>query len=189
MPPAAELHIAYSKLKLAKVVACGVGLVAVSAALAFDWLPGEGGSVFARAVGWIGLLFFGLCLGALVWRFFASRGDVVTITSEGLIDRRVASGLIPWRAIKAIDVWEYSGQKVVVLKLDPEVEKGLELRRETKWSRNLNRALGADGICIASMGLSVGHDQLLHEIRARVDAAHREPNAGSPLRLSAAKWP
>jgi hypothetical protein len=94
---------------------------------------------------------------------------------EGLIDRRVAADLIPWRAIQAIDVWEYPSQKAIVLKLDPAVEKSLNLRPMTKWSRGPNRALGADGLCIASMGLSVGHDQLLHEIRARVSAAQSDP--------------
>ena len=178
MSPADELHIAYSKLKLAKVAVAGVTLVAVSAALAFDWSPGETGSVFARAIGWIGLLFFGLCLGAVIRRFFAGRGDVVTMTSEGLIDRRVGADLIPWRAIEAVDVWEYSNQKAIVLKLDPTVEKSLNLGPMTKWSRRPNRALGADGLCIASMGLSVGHDQLLHEIRARVHAAQSDPAAG-----------
>ena len=178
MPPADELHIAYSKLKLAKVAAAGVALVAVSAVLAFDWSSGQTGSVFARAIGWIGLLFFGLCLGVIVRRFFAGRGVIVTMTSEGLIDRRVAADLIPWRAIKAIDVWEFSGQKAIVLKIDPAVEKSLNLRPMTKWSRGPNRALGADGLCIASMGLSVSHDQLLHKIRARLRAAQGDPAGG-----------
>jgi hypothetical protein len=177
MSPVAELHIAYSKLKLAKVAGCGVALVIVSGALAFDWLPGEAGSIFARAIGWVGLLFFGFCLGVILRRLASGRGDVVTITSEGLVDRRVATGLIPWRAIKAINVWDYSSQKAIVLKLDPEMEKGLELRRVTKWTRGPNRALGADGLCIASMGLSVDHDQLLREIRDRVDVVRREPAA------------
>ena len=95
MPPADDLRVGYSKLKLAKASLLGATLVATSTALAFDWLPGEADNVFARLIGWIGLLFFGLCLGVIVRRLFISGNAVVTLSSEGLTDRRVAKGLIP----------------------------------------------------------------------------------------------
>ena len=148
-------------------------------ALAFDLLPGEAGNVVARLVGWVGFLFFGLCLGVVVWRLFVSRGAVVTITSEGLTDIRVAKGLIPWREIERVNVWEYQRQKAIVLKLNPGIEEKLGLSRMTQWSRALKRSLGADGMCIASSGLAISHDGLLGEICARAVAAQKIPSIGA----------
>jgi hypothetical protein len=75
--------------------------------------------------------------------------------------RRVAAEAIPWKAIARICTWQYRGQKVLVLAVDPGVERGLSLTRAARWSRKANRALGADGLCIAVTGLNVGYDKLL----------------------------
>ena len=137
--PIDELHIAYSKLKLANAALGGLPLIAAALALSFGWLPGtEGG--FTRATGWVALLFFGACLGVILWRLFGSRGDVVTMTSDGLVDQRVVSGAIAWRAIRVVSVWELSRQKVIVLKLDREIEKSLALKPVAKWTSGPNRA-------------------------------------------------
>jgi hypothetical protein len=77
-------------------------------------------------------------------------GPVVTVTPEGIRDTRVAAEVIPWSAITGISTWQYRGQKIMVLAVDPATESGLTLTRIARWSRGANRALGADGLCIAA---------------------------------------
>ena len=89
------------------------------------------------------------------------RGPVITITQEGIRDRRVAAELIPWSAVRGIKIWEYRGQRVMVFAVDPTVETGLDLTRTVRWTRDANRSLGADGLCVTAQGLKIGFDDLL----------------------------
>jgi hypothetical protein len=86
---------------------------------------------------------------------------VVIITRAGIRDKRVAKELIPWGAVKNISVWKHHRQRCMVLTVDPAVEAGLNLTRVVRWSRNANRALGVDGLCINATGLKIGFDELL----------------------------
>jgi hypothetical protein len=51
--------------------------------------------------------------------------------------------------------------------IDPAVERKLTLTRMARWSRGPNRALGADGLCIATTGLKIDYPALLSICRQR----------------------
>lgn len=168
------LEIEASPWKMLGLAVLGVGMTALSAAMAFRLLPNVGAGSFYEFVGNLGVLFFGLCTGLVLWRALRQRGPVVTITPEGIRDIRVAAEFVPWSAVKAISTWSCNRQKFIVFDIDPEVESRLTLTRIAKWTRGANRGLGADGLCIGPQGLKIGYDKLLDICAAYVEAARRD---------------
>lgn len=155
------IEIEYSPWKLVGLVAAGVALTAVSVVIAFELIPEAArASDFHKLAGYVGVPFFGLGTLIIAWRLLAVRGSVVTITPEGIRDTRVAAELIPWNAVRHISTWEYQRQKTMVLAIDPAVERRLTLTTIARSSRNVNRTLGADGLCITAAGLKIEYDTL-----------------------------
>ncbi len=139
----------------------GLGLLMTGCAIFVAVFPGI--AIFGRLVGgYIGIVFFGLCTCVAVWRLLKSPRPVITISPEGICDRRVAAALIPWSAVTRISTWSYNGRnRCLVLALKPGVEARLGLRRMVRWTRGANRALGLDGLGISPAGLKVDYDTLL----------------------------
>jgi hypothetical protein len=152
------MEIKGSPAKLVGLLALGLLMTGLSAAFALGRLPGPPSAV---AVGWLGLLFFGLCTVICLWRLLTAGRTVVTITSLGIKDVRVAANVVPWSGVRNISTMKVKGQKFIVLAVDPSIEKQLSLTRIAKWSRGPNRALGSDGLCVSAIGLKIGHDALL----------------------------
>jgi hypothetical protein len=138
----------------------GVGIVMTATSIAVFFLPGAV-SLVRIVIGGFGTVFFGLCTGVWLWRLFRWRTPVVTISPEGIRDTRIAAEMIPWSAVTGISTWQFSGQKVMVLAMRPDVEDRLGLARAAHWSRGANRALGADGLCVRAAGLKIDYDSLL----------------------------
>lgn len=155
------VEIEASPVRMLGLAATGLLMTALSAAMALRALPNVRPGSPAELYGYAGTVFFGACTALLLWRAFTTRGPVVTLTREGIRDRRVAAELIPWSAINDIAVWKYRGQRAMVLVVDPAVEAGLGLTRIVRWTRGPNRALGADGLCVTAQGLKIGFDELL----------------------------
>ena len=166
------IEIESSPLKLLMLVGVGVLLTATSAAIAFNWLPGTPVAPLGRAFGWFGLVFFAACTAVALWRLFTARGPVITISPHGIRDTRIAADVIPWSATTGISTWEFKRQKVMVLAVEPAVERKLALTRMARWTRDANRALGADGLCITAQGVKIDHQTLLSTSLAYLHAAH-----------------
>lgn len=170
------LEIAGSPAKLMLLLAAGVLMTLLSAAVAFQWIEDD---VLPKAValiaGYVGAVFFSLCTLVIAWRLVKTRGPVVTISPEGVRDVRVAAGVIPWRAVQSIGTWEFAGQKVMVVAVDPAVEKALGLTMIAAWSRGPNRALGADGLAITAQGLKIDYGTLLATCQEYWQAHGRKP--------------
>jgi hypothetical protein len=132
---------------------------------------------FGAFIAIVAILFFGACAALGAYRLIALRGDVVTISPDGLRDLRVAARLIPWTAVENISTWSYRGQEVMVLAVNPAIAPTLELTRIARWSRGANAALGANGLCITATGLKVSHDELISTSIAYAKAAqtHHAP--------------
>lgn len=79
--------------------------------------------------------------------------------------------MIPWNAVTGISTWQYRGQRVLVLAIDPAVEGRLTLTRIARWSREPNRALGIDGLCVTATGLNINYDALLQTCLTHVQSA------------------
>ena len=169
-----RVEIAASPWKLAGLGLVGVVMTALSALLAFGFFPSWPASVgVGQFIGYPALVFFGLCTAILMWRALTSRGPVVTITPDGIRDSRVAWEVIPWTAVLHISTWTHSGQKIMVLAVDPAVESQLSLTRIAKMTRGPNRALSVDGLCVTAQGLKMSYDDLLRTSMAYATAAHQ----------------
>lgn len=158
---AQSVEIEISPGKLLKLLGVGVVMTVLPVALTFipDFRAEFGviGTVLACAISAL-FAFFAL-IGA--WRLFTTRGPVVTITPDGIRDTRVAAELIPWSAVRSISTWEMANQRVMVVAVDPALERTLTLTPMARWSRSANRALGADGLCITAAGLKIDYETLL----------------------------
>jgi hypothetical protein len=152
------LEIESSPAKLLRLV--GIGVLMTAVAVTVTLLPDV--PYIGRVVGgYFGILFFGLCTGAALWRLLTASGPVVTISPEGIRDTRIAAAIIPWRAVTGISTWQYRGQKLMVLAMKPGIEDQLGLTLAVRWSRGANRAFGADGLCVTAAGLKIDYDTLL----------------------------
>jgi hypothetical protein len=83
-----------------------------SAALAFGLVPDLPPSAVNEGVGRTALVVFGLSTAIALWRLYATRQPPVTLSPAGILDRRVASNVIPWRAVKGITTWQVLRQQV-----------------------------------------------------------------------------
>jgi hypothetical protein len=111
--------------------------------------------------------FFGAFLALIVYRFFNAKEVLVTITGEGILDKRVAARIMLWATVRKVSVWELQRQKIIVLDVPPEVEGSIQMTRMARFSRGSNKSFGADGLCITAAGLKISHDQLLSHVMAR----------------------
>jgi hypothetical protein len=159
----------------------GLGLLMTVCAIFVAFVPGV--DLFGKIVGgYFGIVFFGLCTCVAVSRLLKSPRTVITISPEGICDRRVAAALIPWSAVTRISTWSYRGRnRCVVLALKPGVEARLGLTRVARWTRGANRALGADGLCIMPAGLKVDYDTLLKLCQDYAQQAHGDDLAHRPV--------
>lgn len=173
------LEIRGSPLKLMGLLLAGIVMTGTCAAITF--LPAVLGP--GLIFGIPGMLFFGACTCIAVYRLVISSGVMVTISPEGILDLRIAREMIPWSEVREVFVWSSSGQKFIILKVDPEFEKTLGLGWIPRMTRSANAKLGADGLAIAPTGIRIGFDDLFALICAHVAAAQGPwGGAGKPVR-------
>jgi hypothetical protein len=168
------VEIEASPVKLLGLAMLGVMMTALSAAIALRAFPRIQPGSFAEFCGYAGAVFFGACTLLALWRAFTSHGPVVTITREGIRDSRIATDLIPWSAVNDITIWKQHRQRFIVLAVDPAVEAGLNLTRMARWTRNANRSLGADGLCLGTNDLKIGFDEMLATTIAFAEASQSQ---------------
>jgi hypothetical protein len=184
--PPGVVEIKGSPAKLLRLAAIGVAMTATSAALAFRWIPGIEPGSLQEFVGYVSLVFFGLCMVICLRRLMTAGRTVITITPDGIRDIRVAAELIPWSRIRAISLAEIRKQRFLVLAVDPEFERQLTLTTIARWSRGPNRALGFDGLCIGAQGLRIDDKTLFGLCTDHAEAARDRSMAdrGSSARLA-----
>ncbi len=167
------LAFAGSSWRMLGLGVLGILMTGLSGVLAGGLLPGTENDWLARANGWLGLAFFGLATMLVLWRAITETGPVVTLTPTGITDTRIAAREVPWTAVHGISTWDYKGQQVMVLAVDPDIEAQLELSRIARMTRTANAALGADGLCVTAQGLKVAYDDLLAATRTYLTAHGR----------------
>lgn len=126
--------------------------------------------VLSRSVGWVALVFFGLCLIAEGVMFFRT-GPQVIINDEGIEDRRMKIGVIRWEDILSLRIDKVESTKFLCIELvDP--EKYLSrLPQRGRWLVTVAERMGFPGVTIAFVGLSPG----IQEVWAYLLARDREP--------------
>lgn len=166
-----RVEIGMSPWRMLRIGSLGVVMTALSALSGFRLIGNVPPGGFGQVIGLAGVFFFGLCTVIIFRRVMTVRGAVVTLAPEGIRDERIAKAFVPWAAIRRIHTWRSHGQNVMVLAIDPLVEAKLPLTRVVTWTRNANRRLGADGLCVSAQGLTVDYDTLLAMTTAYAEAA------------------
>jgi hypothetical protein len=169
-----EFHA--SPTRLLTLLAFSVMSTAMAAALAFRLFPTVPNDQAAVSAGYTGLVFFSFCAAVAIWRLVGQRGAIVTVSPAGLRDIRVAAEPIPWPAIKSISTWQMQRQMVLLLAIDPAEESRLTLTRLARWTRNANRAHGADGLVVSAQGLKIGYPTLFYTCRDYWEAWRNTPS-------------
>jgi hypothetical protein len=160
------------------LVGLGVLMIAVS------YFTAQMAAGFLQAVGWFGVVFFGLCLVAILFQLFR-RGPTVIIDEVGVLDRRLGIGPIPWQDISSVSITQVKRQRFISLWLRNEDDY---LSRVPVWRRKLaqaNQAMGFSPFSIAFTGLTPGLDEAYTRLRARVPerAGVQQSFEGSVMRL------
>lgn len=115
-----------------------------------------------HGLGWVSVIFFGLCSLVAVRNLFSPRPGLV-LDREGLTDQSsgLAVGFVPWRDIAGLEPCVIQGQKMLVVLLkNPQayVDKGGPLRRQLY---RMNLGLVGSPFAISSNSLKLGFDELV----------------------------
>lgn len=115
---------------------------------------GRGGT---SLLGWVGILFSGLCAAAGVRQLF-QRGPVIVIVPEGVTWRRRFDRAIPWDAFDRAALVSIHRQRFVTLWLrDSDAWLSSSLSRGLA---DVNRALGCGDVSLSVTGLDRSFDEL-----------------------------
>lgn len=164
--PPPKVEIGASRTKLVLLTIAGIVMTAGSALLASRRLPSVLPGSYGEFIGWVGLIFFGLCTLLIVWRLFTSHGVVLTLDSEGIHDKRITDKVIPWNAVRGISTWQSQRQRIMIVAVDPDFERSLNLSRLARMAREASKRLGADGLSIGTNDLKTDHDTLFRTATA-----------------------
>ncbi|RXH25893.1 MULTISPECIES: STM3941 family protein [Bradyrhizobium] len=156
-----NLAIGYSVPRLLKMLAAGLLLTLLCAAVAFNWFHVKTLSAFQIAASYLGVVLFGFVTCRTFWRLVSTRQPVLFITRVGLRDTRIADDTISWRSVRDISVWQYRSHMIVVLKLDPLVADRFDVGLLKRIVSIMNKAVGAEGVLVNPGGLTMDGETLL----------------------------
>lgn len=114
------------------------------------------------AIGWVSILFFGLCGVYGFRKMFDSRPGLV-LSSAGILDNSsgISAGLIPWSEIVGFAIYEVQQQKMLIVKVsNPEkyIQRGNFLKRALNRT---NFKMCGSPIAISSNSLKIRFDALI----------------------------
>ncbi|MBR0961046.1 hypothetical protein JQ566_27280 [Bradyrhizobium japonicum] len=156
-----NLAIGYSVLRLLKMLAAGLFLTLLFAAIAFNWLNIKTLNAFQITASYVGLAVCGFATIRVLWRLVSTRKPVLFITRVGIRDTRIADDTISWRSVRDISVWQYRSQMIVILKLDPLVADRFDVGLLKRIVSMMNKAVGAEGVLVNPGGLTMDGETLL----------------------------
>ena len=120
-------------------------------------------------VGWANVLFFGAGVVLFVWQIVDRRPRLV-IDDDGVFDRTLGAGVIPWSEILDAEARSIAGQPFVMLALrDPDRftrHVGAVQRAMTAG----NRALGFEALNLNLSGLPIAGDVVVDRVRQALAA-------------------
>jgi hypothetical protein len=129
--------------------------------------------ISVRGAGWASVIFFGLC-GIVGLIKLLDKKPGLQFTKKGVIDNSsgVSAGLIPWSDILGTEIYEFLGQRSLVVKVinpDRYIETGSALKR---WTKKGNFNLCGSPITISSKGLKIDFNELVDVFNAYI-SKHR----------------
>jgi hypothetical protein len=137
-----------------------------------------GRNLMEKIVGYFCALYFGAGLANnYIWPLLHWRSPVITITSQGIRDTRIAAHFIPWNAIGRISTFSYGGMgfgRSLVLALKPGATKQVSLTWFGRLTRILNPLVGVNGLVITTAGLKTDYETLFQTTLAYARAHNTE---------------
>ena len=119
-----------------------------------------------QVIAWIAFAVLLAIAGYNIWRA-SDRSVIVSMDEQGIRDTRVAAELIAWNDVLNVALCILRKQHFLVLQIRPEAEAKLTLTRLAKWTREPNREVGIDGLCITAQGLDASHERIVGEVAHR----------------------
>lgn len=151
------------------LVSLGFGLIGLWLVGAFGYLPDPNRAppIVTTAVGWLTLLFFGLC--GFAWtKVFFDRRVQLQIGPSGVRWRRWSDSVIPWSEVHDVtqssmkNWWGVTLQRFIVLHLrDPQRFPGRGLSAKLAGA---NRKMTGGDICISLTGTNRSFDDAMSAI-------------------------
>jgi hypothetical protein len=160
-----NLSIGYARGRLLKFFGIGLLATLMCTAVAFNWYRGKDINAFQMTACYVGVALFGFATCKTLWLLISSREPVVFISRGGIRDTRIADEIIAWQSVRDILIWQYRGQKIVVLKLDPLLARRFAGGFLKGLLSLMNKALGADGVVVTASGLTIDSQTLFDTCR------------------------
>lgn len=161
----------HSRWRLALLFALAAGFMVIGAMLAGLWgeLPELANSRRGRRlppelvpyVGWLCLVFFGLCAAAIGKKFFDGEAQLI-ININGITSPQWSNKLIGWPDITNVTTWSQRGQKFIVLHLrDPSLFPARGVAGKLAYA---NRVLTSGDLSISLTGTDRSFDDAMSAI-------------------------
>ena len=135
--------------------------------MAMSYLLTQSSDLFHKAIGWLGVAFFGAALLAILFQLFRRRPTVI-IDDSGVMDTRLGVGYIAWEDIASISVADIHRQRFISLWLRDEAKFLSRTSRSKRLLRRANRALGFSPFSLSFAGLSPGLNEVYDVLRSRL---------------------
>ena len=162
-------HVYSSPSKLVGLTILSVLLAAICVWVAtHDGIYDRFGTI-TTIVGWFGFAFFGLGAILIFTQLFKMKDAVISMSPEGLFDRRISADTIPWAVVQSLGTFDVMGTEMLVVSVDPEFENNMNLSRSARMSRKANANLGADGLVVTTQGTKIKHKTLVSWAMAYAD--------------------
>ncbi|CAO4167189.1 STM3941 family protein [Methylorubrum aminovorans] len=145
------------------IIACGftaIGLVMLIAEPGGKPIVAPGS--FKQFIAFVAVGFFGLCIPVLL-REVLRWGPVVSVSRQGLFDRRLSTDWIPWSAISGLDVFTLYRQRFLRIAVLPDRDAALPWTRRARRIARLNGMYG-EGYWLSGQGVAGGIDAVLAAI-------------------------
>ncbi|MEI8212366.1 MAG: STM3941 family protein [Planctomycetota bacterium] len=141
----------FSKTKLLGLFLMNMAMVAMCAFCVTlpEWKP--------RIAGWVGIVFFGLCMIVLLRAFFSTSRPRIVMDDDG-IHTGSSIGTIAWEDIVAFRVDAVKGSKFISIFVDDKIKYLDRMPPLARKSAELHPQLGLSEITLSFAGLSPGLD-------------------------------
>jgi hypothetical protein len=123
-------------------------------------------------LGWVTIIFFGAGIPLFAWQLYDSRPRLI-IDEQGILDRTLGVGRIPWSEITSAHVQSISGDDFICLELEHPEQYAAKLSPVRRAALSANRALGCTDFIINLSGVNASTDEIFDLIMKRCELRHR----------------